>query len=243
MWIGIWSIMNINNFEVPKRDNFFESIYSKAANKLTPYFLNFTANEVTIISGIFGIIGSFFLISDNYFHLIIASIFIQLFSILDLVDGNIARRNHTQSKFGMWLDIFFDKLIDFLIIFLSTFGIYKNFNDPNILVWGIIWMGSVLWSQIIMILNTSEKYFEFSRVSGSKFIDPTYTKNSKLGFFLIPLYFYRRHLSYQHNTFLFLISFFAIINQLTIGIYFLTIHAVISLILSNVINFVRIKKN
>ena len=63
------------------------------------------------------------------------------------------------------LDIFFDKLIDFLIIFLSTFGIYKNFNDPNILVWGIIWMGSVLWSQIIMILNTSEKYFEFSRVS------------------------------------------------------------------------------
>lgn len=237
--------MNIdkNNYQIPKRDNFFEFIYSKIAKKFTPFFINFTANEITILSGILGIVGSFFLLSDNYFNLFIAAFLIQLFSILDLVDGNIAREKNSQSKFGMWLDIFFDKLVDFLIILLASIGIYLNYNYPEILLWALVLMGSVFLNQIIMILNSSEKYFEFSRLSGSKYVDPKYTKNSKLGFIFVPLYFYRRHLSYQHNTFLFLISFFAIIDQMIFGIFFLTIHSLISLFLSIVINFIRLYKN
>ena len=217
---------------VPQRDNFFEDIYSRMANIITPFFLNFTPNQVTILSGGFGIIGSFLLISDNYLALFSAAILIQLFSILDLVDGNIARIKNLQSKFGMWLDIFFDKLVDFLIMFIATLGVYLSNGDPNILIWGMVLIGSVFFNQIIMILNTTRNYFEFSRDSGSKFIKIIENKNSKLNFFFKSLYFFRKHLTYQHNTFLFLISFFAIINQMLFGIYFLTLHSLISLILS-----------
>jgi phosphatidylglycerophosphate synthase len=227
---------------VPQRDNFFEDIYSRMANIITPFFLNFTPNQVTILSGGFGIIGSFLLISDNYLALFSAAILIQLFSILDLVDGNIARIKNLQSKFGMWLDIFFDKLVDFLIMFIATLGVYLSNGDPNILIWGMVLIGSVFFNQIIMILNTTRNYFEFSRDSGSKFIKIIENKNSKLNFFFKSLYFFRKHLTYQHNTFLFLISFFAIINQMLFGIYFLTLHSLISLILSIMINFFRISE-
>lgn len=227
---------------IPQRDNFFEAAYSSIAKFITPFFLNFTPNQVTILSGIFGIFGSFLLISDSYLSLFFAAILIQLFSILDLVDGNIARIKNLQSKFGMWLDIFFDKLVDFLILFLAPLGVYLSNGEPNVLIWGIVLMGSVFFNQIIMILNTTKNYFEFSRVSGSNFIKIIENKNSKLNFFLRSLYFFRKHLTYQHNTFLFLISFFAIIDKMLFGIYFLTLHSLISLLLSIIINFFRISE-
>jgi len=227
---------------VPQRDNFFEDIYSRMASIITPFFLNFTPNQVTILSGGFGIIGSCLLISDNYLALFSAAILIQLFSILDLVDGNIARIKNLQSKFGMWLDIFFDKLVDFLIMFIATLGVYLSNGDSNILIWGMVLIGSVFFNQIIMILNTTRNYFEFSRDSGSKFVKIIENKNSKLNLFFKLLFFFRKHLTYQHNTFLFLISFFAIIDQMLFGIYFLTFHSLISLLLSIIINFFRISK-
>ena len=231
------------NHRIPQRNNFFELVYSKIADRITPYFMNFTPNQVTIISGTFGIIGSLLLLYNNYYCLILSAISIQLFSILDLVDGNIARIKSLQSKFGMWLDIFFDKLVDFLIILSASLCIFINNNDPVILIWGIILMGTVFFNQIIMILNTTKNYFEFSRQAGGELLNFDNNKKSKLNYIVFPLYFFRKHLTYQHNTFLFLISFFALIDKIALGIYFLTIHSLISLILSIIANFIRIKKD
>lgn len=227
----------------PSRDNFFEALYSKLANLITPYLLNFTPNQITIFSGILGVVGALLLYSDNYLNLVIAAIFIQLFSVLDLVDGNIARKKNLQSKFGMWTDVFFDKFIDFLIIFVAPVGIYIASGDSSILIWGIILMGSVFFNQIIMILNSSDQFLKSSRTLGTNFANLGELKSLKINYLITIVYFFRKHLSYQHNTFLFLISFFALIDQVTIGIYFLTVHSVASLILSILINFIKIKKN
>ena len=183
-------------------------------------------------------IGSILLISSNHLILIISSVFIQIYSILDLVDGNIARQKNLQSNFGMWLDIFFDKLIDFLIIFILSISVYFNTSNENILIWGICLMGIVFSNQFVMVLN--ETIFSKSRTGGSYLLE-NQNQKSRINFFLYSVNFYRAHLSLQHNTFLFLVSFFAITNQLVFGIYFLTIHGGISLILAIFANFLRIK--
>jgi len=223
--------------QIPKRDNFFEKQYSKIADLITPFFISYTANQITIVSGIFGVVGSLLLISSSYIALFFSALFIQIFSVLDLVDGNIARIKKIESKFGMWLDIFFDKLVDFIIILTAPLGIYINTGDSNILICGIVLMGSVFLGQLIMIINFSENYFFLSRTEGSSYLN---FKN-KISFIFKIIFLFRKHLSYQHNTFLFLISFFAIIDQIEFGIYFLTIHSLISLFLSIMINFLRIK--
>ena len=227
--------MTESNYK-PERVNFFEKEYSKIADLITPFLMSYTANQITIVSGIFGVVGSILLISSDYLALFFSALFIQLFSVLDLVDGNLARIKKIESKFGMWLDIFFDKLVDFMIIITAPLGIYINTGNSNILICGIVLMGSVFVSQIIMILNSSEKHFYFSR-TGSSYLN--YQK--RFSFIYKIIHFYRKHLSYQHNTFLFLISFFAIVDQIEFGIYFITIHCLISLFLSIIITFLKLK--
>lgn len=223
--------------KIPKRDNFFKFIYSKIAKTFTPFFLHFTPNQVTLISGILGVIGAIFLISSNYIFIAIASILIQLYTILDLVDGNIARQKNLQSKFGMWLDIFFDKLIDFLIIFTSSIGIYLKTNDENILILGIFLMGVVFFNQFIMVLN--DTYFSSYKNTSGKLIE-SLGKNKLLVLVTKIVKFFIKHLFLYHTTFLFFISFFAILNLMHFGIYFLTIHGTISLILLILVNFVKL---
>ena len=100
--------------KTPKRENIFEAFYNLAATAITPFFLrrSWTPNQITIVSGVFGIIAAGLLISQKHLILVIAAFCIQVFAVLDLVDGNIARAKNMQSKFGQWLDIFFDKLND-----------------------------------------------------------------------------------------------------------------------------------
>lgn len=225
------------NNHIPKRANFFEKQYSKIADVITPFLISYSANQITIVSGICGIVGSLLLISNSYLALLLSALFIQLFSVLDLVDGNIARIKKIESKFGQWLDIFFDKLVDFIIILTSSLGVYINTDNSNMLICGMLLMGSVFLSQLIMVINFSEKFFFTSRKGATSYLN----NQIKISFIFKIIYFYRQHLSYQHNTFLFLISFFAIINQIEFGIYFLTIHTLISLFLSIMINFLRIR--
>ena len=225
--------------KIPKRDNFFKSIYSKIAKILTPFFLNFTPNQVTLISGILGVTGALLLISNNYLILVIAAILIQLYAILDLVDGNIARERNLQSKFGMWLDIFFDKIIDFLIIFIMCLSVYLKNNNENILILGIFLMGVVFFNQFIMLLN--DTYFSSYRNNKSELINRK-EKKKILNLIIILIKFYLKHLSLYHITFLFLVSLFVIFDQMTFGIYFLTAHGTLSIILLIVVNFIKFYK-
>ena len=231
---------NISLHKTPTRDNFFEAVHSKIASILTPTFMIFTPNQITLISGILGLLGSFCLFyNNNYFYLLAGAILIQLYAILDLVDGNIARQKKMQSNFGMWLDFFFDKLIDFILILIVSLGVYFHTQEYYVLISGIILMGLNFFIQQIMLMN--DTYFKSVRNSNLKsFTNPKKEVNVNSLIF-IPIIFYRKHLSLQHNTFLFLISFFALIDKLEFGIYFLTFHAFISIILSILANFIRIR--
>ena len=226
----------------PERKNFFEASYSKISKILTPFFLktSLTPNQVTAISGIFGVIGAALLLSQDYKLLILGAIFLQLFSILDLVDGDIARAKKMQSNWGWWLDIFFDKFNDFLIILCISLGVYFKTQDYKMLVLGIFLMGFVFSIQFILLLN--ETLFYRKRITNDFIFKDARYKNiqSKIKLFLLINYF-RNHISLQHNSFLFIVSLFAFLNLMEIGLIFLTIHAAISLVIIIIINFIKIK--
>ena len=77
-------------------------------------FHNITPNIVSIISAFTGIVASLFF----FFHqAVIGGILIQLASILDGSDGEIARLKKMQSPFGNFLDAVLDRYTDFFILF------------------------------------------------------------------------------------------------------------------------------
>jgi phosphatidylglycerophosphate synthase len=84
------------------------SLYAKL---LRPFSIHLTwllvrtpisANQVTVLQGIFGIIGAVLL---GYGKFVLGAVFLQIGYILDLCDGEVARWKHQQSNAGNYLDL------------------------------------------------------------------------------------------------------------------------------------------
>lgn len=212
----------------------FEAIYNWPAAAITPIFLplSITPNQITIISGFFGIAGAVLLLLKSHVMLVLAAVCIQLFAILDLVDGNIARAKNMQSSFGEWLDVFFDKLNDFLLIACLTIGAYRDISQPHVLILGMCLMGFVFFSQYAMAVNN----IRFTAIDNARIRNNGQTRSQHrslnrlmplIGFFRTIL----KHAILGHSCFLFLISVFACFNIRYYGLCFLVLHAIITLIL------------
>jgi len=220
--------------KIPQRKNIFEAVYNKLSKPISRIVVktSLTPNQITIISGIFGIIGAYFLTCHSRIYLIFAAVFIQLFTILDLVDGDIARMKGMQSHFGKWLDIFIDKLNDLLIILGLSVGVYLRTNNISALYLGIILMGLVFFIQFSMVMN-SIIITESKAYSKRGDNNPLNEKNRIIK--NIPLLykvknFIGKHLLLEHCAFLFIVSFFAVINQSEFGLWFLVFHALLTLV-------------
>ena len=106
--------------------------------------LNVTANSVTWLSMLFGILGMVFFLSGGYEAQVLGSICIVIWLILDHVDGNLARYYGSQSSFGDYLDSFVCYFVfAFLPIFiaLSTIESKTYFPSEAILIFG--WLFSI----------------------------------------------------------------------------------------------------
>ena len=223
--------MTIKN---PQRKNMFEALYNRLSKPISMIVVktSLTPNQITIFSGILGMIGAFFLMQHSRANLITAAVFIQLFTILDLVDGDIARIKGLHSHFGKWLDVFFDKLNDFLIILGLSIGVYLKTNEIYTLYLGIILMGLVFFIQFSMLVNsiiyTELKTNNYSNVNNSQYQKTKIIKN--MPFIGKVRKFIGMHLLLEHSTFLFIISLFAVINRTELGLWFLTLYAVITLV-------------
>jgi phosphatidylglycerophosphate synthase len=132
-----------------------KALYKYISKKIAPIFirLNISPNTITVISGLFGVLGAVFLISNTTALIKLSPLLLQLYIILDFVDGVVARRTKRMSSFGVWLDIFFDKANDFLIILCLSISIYYSMEEPFYLILGMVLMGSIFFTQFLFLLN------------------------------------------------------------------------------------------
>ncbi|MBZ9572175.1 CDP-alcohol phosphatidyltransferase family protein [Patescibacteria group bacterium] len=90
--------------------------FEKISQKIGQFFSKFKIppNSFTLISLFFGIISLLFLAKNN---LISATIFFIFASLLDLIDGAVARFTKKVTKFGAYLDTIIDRYIEAIILF------------------------------------------------------------------------------------------------------------------------------
>ncbi len=94
---------------------YVDPIINSGANFLLK--LKLTANNVTVIALLVGILTSVFIYLDMN---LIAVITLWVSGYLDAIDGAIARKTKTTSLFGTLMDITFDRVVEtFMIISLS----------------------------------------------------------------------------------------------------------------------------
>lgn len=93
--------------------------------------LGIRANLVTVLMGMAGLCGSFFMIPRNPYYNVLGAILWQLWSTLDCVDGEVARLQGSSSLVG----VFIDDLTHIIVnpTFGLALGLHVTLNDWSIL--------------------------------------------------------------------------------------------------------------
>lgn len=114
-----------------------------------------TPNMITWFSGFIGLLGAFFFSRGEYSYFILGGVFAQLSSILDGADGMLARAKNQTTSYGTYLDLFFDRIVDFSISIGVAYGAAKYFKDPDLLLLGVLAAGLLLLQINIFYLSRS----------------------------------------------------------------------------------------
>ncbi len=91
-------------------------INRRVSNKITALIIKYeiplTPNQVSLISFLLGVLAAF---TYSLGHLIVGAILVEISSIVDGVDGELARAKKMSSPRGGFLDTMLDRLVDILI--------------------------------------------------------------------------------------------------------------------------------
>ena len=132
--------------EIVEKDPFyFRYFIRKFSIYISWVFLHtpITANQVTWLHTLFGVVGGLLLALGNYWYSILGVFLIQLHVILDNVDGEVARyRKSVDSVLGPFSDRIGHNLIHPAIFIGLTFGIYYREHNILVFLFGFLSMAS-----------------------------------------------------------------------------------------------------
>ncbi len=85
-----------------------------------------TPNQFTLFTGLIGLATGFFMAMGGYFHYLIGATLFQATSVLDGVDGELARLKFKSSPYGQWLDTVVDNLSYLAGLAGIIIGVYRT---------------------------------------------------------------------------------------------------------------------
>lgn len=133
------------------RGTFLDSVFFRSLSiYLTKLFLrtSITANQVTILWFLIGIVACYFFTLGNSFYSLVGSMLWYMSYLLDHVDGEISRYRLTTGTLGQQLEKIFHSILDRLIFISIAFGVYMVYPS----VWIYLMLCIILASPVILFL-------------------------------------------------------------------------------------------
>lgn len=127
-----------------------------------------TPNQWTYLNGILSFIPCYFMYQGGYMNWLIGAGLVHLSSVLDGVDGEIARMKMKSSAFGQWLDTMLDHVSGVAVLITLVIGVHRV-NEPAFFQWSgklsIIFAVLSLASLLIYIISNKKEgsfYIDYS---------------------------------------------------------------------------------
>ena len=95
-----------------------------------------TPNAVTLASIVIGLVAAWFFAIGTYAAVALAAVLFQLSTIVDCVDGDLARVLFKESPFGKWLDLGGDQVVHVAVFAAIAVGLVRSGQSP----YGV-WLG------------------------------------------------------------------------------------------------------
>lgn len=124
--------------------------------------LGISANQVTFIGLIIGIIGCVFLGFGGYWAIITGAILINIHVLFDNIDGNIARATDSSSTYGDYIDRLSMYVIAGLMPITLGIGLY-NHPDPHLNYLSRLLFGVGISNNIYLLLGILYSLFRIFR--------------------------------------------------------------------------------
>ena len=150
------------------------------ATKISIYFswifinLGLSANQVTGIFFLTGLIGSLIIFDYSLISIVLAYLMFRLHIVFDVCDGEVARFNQQFSINGAYWDYMIHALLYPMYFFGMTFAIYSKFNNIAFLLLGTV--GVLVVSLMLAVKNN---YFRAKFFNNHSF-DEWKQKNTKV---------------------------------------------------------------
>ena len=97
-----------------------------------------TPNQFTIFTGVIALITGYFMAAGGYWNWLIAAFLFHMTSVMDGVDGELARLKFKSSPFGQWLDTVVDNLSYVVGLGGLVYGVYQYGMTPAVKWSGIL---------------------------------------------------------------------------------------------------------
>jgi hypothetical protein len=201
----------------------------------------FTANGVTWLSMLLGLVGSIFLALGDSFELV-GCLLLLVWLILDHVDGNIARYNKTQSNYGDFLDTVACYLV--LATFPLGLGIGSYFKEESVTVSFFV----LLLGSIASLLNIFPRLL-YQKMKAYNFDDGSYQSNISIGtgeslIRRVTYFLYKSTMnSINPSGFLFVILAFAVLLQYSVLFLFMYAFILFAVFMFSFYKIVFLMKN
>jgi choline kinase/phosphatidylglycerophosphate synthase len=116
-----------------------------------------SANMVTLLNMILGIIGGALAVIGGYWLFLISALLFQVNSIIDGTDGEIAHLKFQKSKRGQWWDTIADNIVYLVLISGLTIGIKRTHIPDVFFVFGLLTFFSTLGAIISLYTHMIRK--------------------------------------------------------------------------------------
>jgi len=133
---------------------FLHKYYRKISNPIV-YFLQktkITPNHVTSSMIFTGTLACLLFIDIDYW--ILGALLLNVYAILDHIDGDLARAKNMMSEMGYFLDRFSHTLMRGLLPLAMSIGLWRHYGESFILIIGLISVYLVLTDHILLYMNT-----------------------------------------------------------------------------------------
>ena len=126
----------LQNLSKPDDDGFISRYLNRPVSRRISEVLvrtSISPNGISLLSFVVCIIGAVMFCPGGYIWTITAGLVVQLSSIVDGCDGEVARLRFQSSKFGGWFDTILDRYADTAIVTGVSFGYWSA--HPHAAVW------------------------------------------------------------------------------------------------------------
>jgi phosphatidylglycerophosphate synthase len=121
-----------------------------------------TPNQITYVSFIFGLGAAASFFGGSYLYFILGGALFQFHSIIDCADGQLARAKNLQSRYGAYLDIFLDRIIDIFILVGIVVGYYRYSQKHFYFILGLI--AFLFYNLAVILYYILRQYQEFKKM-------------------------------------------------------------------------------